>query len=610
MPITSFPSFCFSTLLLVLAGFSTPESRAVAQPFKVEVQWSPPEGGTVTGAGDFEPNQTSDVVMKASDGWYIHDVTASPAGFEDVLRNEFLMGRTIEFMHNKDGLVEELTHPVTHLDGSVSISVKFRRKAEAVPVLKAPGISTASIGMEVTSYAARLGEWISFYGGDVAGARPMTFEWLKDGVPIPGASGSGIPQYYIPELEFGDAGRYTYRLSNLYGTTESAAVEIVFPTSFKAYAFVGAQWIDAGSSVAFVGGTTIRFETSITPALIFYTLDGSEPSITSELYSEPFFLTNSCTLRAIAYKPDLSTSLTLPEIAITKGVEGILEIPPFIGGWAGAESAPPYVVGQRLKIMQGVNDAFPGAKFMGWMGSVVSTEPILNLTVEPHTILQPIFGVSATVAVVGSGDILGLKSGDVVPLGSPVSLQALPKASFRFTQWGGMASGTNPQTTLTNNSPNLVVTALFSPLPENEVTLSVRTEGVGVVRVEPLQASYPKGTTVTVTAAPGLHQTLVRWEGAATGNDATVRLTLNESMSVKAIFSSNLVLGTRFQPVPFAELSVRLPVAGGLNRACRLEQSHDLASWGNPFRLPALPFPVEPSRWYRSENAFFRIVGE
>lgn len=517
------------------------------------------------------------------------------------------MARTIEYMQNQDGLVEEFQWSVSRFEGSVSISVEFRRKTTAVPVPRLPLVQIHGQWTQVSLYTASVGESLSILGAEESGARPMTFQWFKDGVAIPQVSGSELR---LSELQYDDAGRYTYRMSNLYGTTESVAVEIVFPSSFKAYAFVGAQWVEAGSSVAFVGGTTIRFETSITPALIFYTLDGSEPSITSRLYSEPFFLTNSCTLRAVAYKPDLSASLTLPEIAITKGVEGILEIPPCIGGWAGPESAPPYVVGQRLKIMQGVNDTFPGAKFMGWMGSVVSTEPTLNLTVEPHTILQPIFGVSATVAVVGSGDVLGLKSGDVVPFGSAVSLQALPKAGFRFAQWGGMTSGTNPHATITNGGPNLVVTALFSPLPENEATLSVRTEGVGTVLVQPLRASYPKGTTVTVTAVPGLHQTLLRWDGGATGGEASVTLTLNDSLSITAIFSSHLVLGVQIQPVPFSDWSVRLPVAGGINRAFRLEQSRDLVSWSVPFHVPALPFEVEPSRWYRSENAFFRVAGE
>jgi len=609
MPITVFRNFYFTTLLIVLAGFGSPASCAVDQPrVAVTVRWTPNEGGTATGGAVFAGGGSTIIGALAAEGWYVHGATATTAFFEQAFQNVMRANRSIDIMNGGDGVLEDV-RVSDFFETSIDILVEFRPKTAALPIL---GPFSGQIGTSffegATSYTVMEGDTLILLGYDIGGARPIQSQWLKDGKPLreEWTEGIGITLW---NLKFSDAGQYSYRVRNVYGTNEGFGFEIVFPASFKAFAIVGAQWTEAQSAVAFVGETTIRFETSISPALIFYTLDGSEPSITSQLYSEPFPITNSCTLRAIAYKPDLSTSLVLPEITITKGGEGVLEIPASLGGWAAVDSVPPYVVGQTVKISHGVHNNFPGAKFMGWMGSRLSTESILTLAVEPYTIVQPIFGVPATVAILGSGDVIGLKSGDVVPLGSPVPLQALPKSGFRFTQWGGMVAGTNPRVTITNGGPNLVVTALFSPLPENEVTLSVRTEGVGTVLVEPLQSSYPKGTTVSVTAMPGHQQSLLRWEGAATASDVSATLTLNESVSFSAIFSSNLVLETSLQAVPFAELSVRLPVSGGINRSYRLEQSRDLASWDLPFLVPALPFPVEPSRWVRSDDVFFRAVG-
>jgi len=76
----------------------------------------------------------------------------------------------------------------------------------------------------------------------------------------------------------------------------------------------------------------------------------------------------------------------------------------------------------------------------------------------------------------------------------------------------------------------------------------------------------------TVTAVSGLNQSLFRWEGVDTDSDASASLTLNKSISLTNIISSNLVLGIRLKPVPFAEFRVKTHL--------RSEQSRTLAAWG------------------------------
>lgn len=59
----------------------------------------------------------------------------------------------------------------------------------------------------------------------------------------------------------------------------------------------------------YLGTVSASLSTASTAAIIRYTLDGTEPTPTSPLYTDPLQLTQSVTLRARAYKPGLQPSL-------------------------------------------------------------------------------------------------------------------------------------------------------------------------------------------------------------------------------------------------------------------------------------------------------------
>ena len=66
----------------------------------------------------------------------------------------------------------------------------------------------------------------------VTGSNPLTYQWLLDGVEIPGATEESL---VLPETEWDRDGDYTVRVTNEFGTVESAPAEITidippFPT--------------------------------------------------------------------------------------------------------------------------------------------------------------------------------------------------------------------------------------------------------------------------------------------------------------------------------------------------------------------------------------------
>jgi hypothetical protein len=60
-----------------------------------------------------------------------------------------------------------------------------------------------------------------------AGLRPMSFQWYKDGVPLPNSpnvSGADTATLTLSAASAADAGRYTLRMSNAHHTQDSAAI--------------------------------------------------------------------------------------------------------------------------------------------------------------------------------------------------------------------------------------------------------------------------------------------------------------------------------------------------------------------------------------------------
>ena len=69
-------------------------------------------------------------------------------------------------------------------------------------------------------------------------------------------------------------------------------------------------------SVTVVNSARVRFTTSFADGALFYTLDGSYPG-TGPFFSSPFILTESATIRVIAYTADFAYSVEAPPLQVT-----------------------------------------------------------------------------------------------------------------------------------------------------------------------------------------------------------------------------------------------------------------------------------------------------
>jgi len=71
-------------------------------------------------------------------------------------------------------------------------------------------------------------------------------------------------------------------------------------------------------------------------------------------------------------------------------------------------------------------------------------------------------------------------------------------------------------------------------------TLLSAVMGNGFLSVEPQQASYPAGSTVTFTARPAAGWEFAGWSGSVTGTANPLSLTMNENKSVLATFTKSI----------------------------------------------------------------------
>jgi len=171
------------------------------------------------------------------------------------------------------------------------------------------------------------------------------------------------------------------------------------------------------------------------------------------------------------------------------------------------------------------------------------------------------------VNTVGRGTVSKSPDQDGYRPSDVIELTATPKNGWVFDYWdtGGYYSGPlrgNPITlVMWWNERDWVITAHFveaatqdpgtTITPGTIIPVTTTAQGYtlnvsvvnqsppgngGTVSKSPNQASYAPGTVVTLTATPATNFRFSHWEGAASGTNPTITVTMNGNKSVTAVF--------------------------------------------------------------------------
>ena len=135
------------------------------------------------------------------------------------------------------------------------------------------------------------------------GSAPLSYQWSLNGTNIVDATNT---TYTVGDIAFSNIGAYSVLVTDPWSFASASAL-LVFNPQITLNDQVGAAFSYTNAASVQVGISSI-----FTNATIFYTLDGTLPSFSSTAYSTPFALTNSATIRAVAYDQQFDSALSFP----------------------------------------------------------------------------------------------------------------------------------------------------------------------------------------------------------------------------------------------------------------------------------------------------------
>jgi hypothetical protein len=185
--------------------------------------------------------------------------------------------------------------------------------------------------------------------------------------------------------------------------------------------------------------------------------------------------------------------------------------------------------------------------------------------------------------------------------GETIALVATADPGYRFKEWSGDVTGTQASTSIIMNSAKSV-TAHF--IRVHELTFQASH---GNVILNPMQATYDEGSTVTVTAVPSQGYRFKEWSGALNGAGITTIVTVTENMNLLPIFE--LIIPTLKCERNGTSIVLKWPVDS--SPGWKLEWATNLSSM-TPWEPIEPPYQHDSIETYWQGNAtgsnqFFRL---
>jgi uncharacterized repeat protein (TIGR02543 family) len=141
---------------------------------------------------------------------------------------------------------------------------------------------------------------------------------------------------------------------------------------------------------------------------------------------------------------------------------------------------------------------------------------------------------SLTTQTNGSGVVTLNPTNGPYPANSVVTATAVPSGGWYFSGWSGEASGTaNPINVAMTN--NITITANFLAIPT--YLLTIASNGMGSVSLNPPGGSYLSNSVVSATASPVAGWVFANWAGYTNGNANPLAITMNSNEAVTAVFA-------------------------------------------------------------------------
>jgi len=319
-----------------------------------------------------------------------------------------------------------------------------------------------------------------------AGKGPFSYQWKHNGNNIGDATEN--PFLVIENVQRENSGEYKVSVINQYGVTESKPFQlIVKPLGTN---FIVNDVEVKNTEIVATGSAVISVYSDIQSGEIFYTLDGTQPTFTSSPYLKPFVLTESATIRVIAYSADFTRSAESKPVEVTIIPVYTMRVDDAGGGTVMIDPpSGPYAEGTEVTVT-----AMPEGDwdFIGWSGDSTSSDAVITITMDGPKALAPTFGTNVILNEIGEGQVVQTPA-NPVPYGSTVKFTAKPNNGhyfFRwaFFRWGGEQEGNDNPVRLQITKAKPVVSGLFTEIdpslkPDTSIWEAVQSGNIEIVKL-------------------------------------------------------------------------------------------------------------------------------
>lgn len=397
---------------------------------------------------------------------------------------------------------------------------------------------------------------------------PLTYQWLFNDDVIPGATNAVLTLTNVQPDQYG---YYSVSVTNSFGYAVSSNAflkVVVIDVRINGQAITNGQYI-AGDPAS------VQLVNAYANGDVFYSLDGTQPSAGSTLYTGPFSVATNAVLQAVGYNSNFLESGYSDSVAIYILPKYQLSITPSGGGAVSISPNTGFFLSNAVATV--VATPLSGWTFLEWLGDTTGFDGTNEIIMDRNKSIGALFGTSLSNTTSG-GAVVFNPAGGFYPYGTSVQVTALPQTGKYFVLWGGNANGSVNPLNFVVTGANQIVSALFAPLNQGKVALCTVAAGDGQVGTMPQANFYTNGQSVTVTATPGTGKVFLGWSGNASGNQNPLVITLNQSETIYANFSTNSSLSVHLGPAGLVD-GLELDATGEYGVVYKLQSSTNLTDW-------------------------------
>ena len=354
---------------------------------------------------------------------------------------------------------------------------------------------------------------------------PLYYQWLKNGTNVSGATASTLA--FNPAVVT-HAGVYSVVVSNTAGAVVSSNAVLAVRLPGAPLIHVDGQLVTG--TCRKTGSAVVTMDGSFIAGTIYYTLDGTTPSLASQIYGSPLTVTHSVVVRAMGFDfADSTAEVEAPAVGINILPTYGLSLTTNGSGSILANPAGGNYVSNTVVTLTAT--AAPGWQFDHWTGDLTGTNNPGAVTLNGPRAVQAVFvqvAYPVTATTLGGGTV-GLNPPLAnYPSNTVVTATATASNGWTFLNWSGDASGSNVSVNVTVNAAKNL-SAVFG------TTLQTNVFGAGTIELN-ASNTVPYGTVVRATGIPNSGSYFAQWALALTGTNNPAEFAVNSTNVVRALF--------------------------------------------------------------------------